>query len=120
MQFDYPVKLAEHCYVSYIKIESWHFTLSEKIKHTAQQISIIIMDDYKRNAGITEFVVFAGTADGYWIVGAATNPSEFLREKIPSLRVSSRAISRKYNQDCISLIIENELNKMPISITHRH
>lgn len=105
---------SEYCHAIKIYSEPWHYSLQAAIHEAALLLSRRINLDYRHTSPDKFYKVFSAFGKGCWIVGISTEFDNSLSLLFGCVTASNRDIERYHCPDNVVLIIEHELNKMPV------
>lgn len=118
LQHSFPQKIDVYCHTVRVFTATCDFALSATIRDASRELARLVSHDYRNNPPAQCYRVFSASGRGYWVIGISAEPADTLQSRFPALSQSLRLIDRHHCTDNIALIIEHELNKMPVkSIT---
>ncbi|MCS6027275.1 hypothetical protein [Citrobacter freundii] len=105
---------SDYCHAVKIYSVPWHYSLQAAIHEAALLLSRRINLDYRHTPPDKVYKVFSAFGKGCWIVGISTEFENSLNLLFGCVTASNRDIERYHCPDNVVLIIEHELNKMPV------
>lgn len=105
---------SEYCHAIKIYSVPWHYSLQTAIHDASLVLSRRINLDYRHTPPDKVYRVFSAFGKGCWIVGISTEFDNSLNLLFDCVTASNRDIERYHCPDNVVLIIEHELNKMPV------
>lgn len=104
------------CYAQVIYIDTWHHSLSSKMRLISQNLARHVYRHYRQYEE-GEYHVISASGYNYWMIGVCTElPCSMLKQH-PEIHESKRKLRRNQCEDSIALIIEYELGRMPVALT---
>ncbi|MDT0641034.1 hypothetical protein RM437_23740 [Citrobacter werkmanii] len=105
---------SDYCHAVKIYSVPCHYSLQAAIHEAALLLSKRINLDYRHTPPDKVYKVFSAFGKGCWIVGISTEFDNSLSLLFGGVTASNRDIERYHCPDNVVLIIEHELNKMPV------
>lgn len=117
---DTLLAVAPYCYINHLYIDAWHHSHFTMISQAAQLFAEAIHQDYQHHPDLNEYRVFTGFDNGLWILGVAVELPASINTSCSALTVSERRIEKHHCKCNIALIVANEIERMPFTISVRH
>ncbi|EOR7867398.1 hypothetical protein FYL99_RS20205 [Escherichia coli] len=113
-QHSLPQKIDVFCHSVRVFTATCDYALSTTIRDASRELARLVSHDYRHNPPAQCYRVFSASGLGCWIIGVSAETSYTLQSRFSALYHSQRLIDRQHCTDNIALIIEYELNKMPV------
>lgn len=114
LKHSYPQKIDAYCHTVRVYTSTCDYALSATIRDASRELARLVSRDYRHNPPTQCYQVFSASGRGYWIIGISAEAKDALQPRFSDLSQSKRLIDRHHCTENIALIIEHELNKMPV------
>ena len=109
-----PTQLAYRVYAINILHDCHHHSLPITIREASRQLALVVNSNYRHHMDINLYRVFSACGLQGWIVGICGDIPTTVINRYSIVTASKRHIEKHHCPECMAMIIEHEINKMPV------